>query len=116
MSMYLESVSAQSGTQIAEKLAKREKQNAQAMVEWSERLSPLEDRLAKLLKTIPPEIKNQGLSLTTLRCMLSGKWRGKCHPGELGLALRKLGYQRNRNWSKATSSFSALWYPEREEK
>jgi hypothetical protein len=84
--------------------------DAKATAEWSERLTPLEDRLAKLLTTIPPEIKNQGLSLPAIRNMLAGKWRGKCHPGELGIALRRLGYERRRNWSAGTQSFSALWF------
>jgi hypothetical protein len=77
---------------------------------WKERLTPLDARLDKLLSTIPDEIKDEGLSLTNLRTMLSGKWRGKCHPGELGNALRKLGYQRKRNWSKGTQSFNSLWF------
>jgi hypothetical protein len=25
-------------------------------------------------------------------------WRGNCHPGELGMALRKLGFKRERRW------------------
>jgi hypothetical protein len=83
---------------------------------WRERMTPLEMRVSKLLTSIPAEIQNQGLSLTTLRSMLAGKWRGKCHPGELGQALRKLGYQRRRNWSKANSSFGALWFPASGEK
>lgn len=77
---------------------------------WKERLTPLEERLAKLLSSIPNEIKDEGLSLSKLRLMLSGKWRGKCHPGELGISLRKLGYQRKRNWSNSTQSFNALWF------
>lgn len=86
-----------------------EQQTAEAEI-WRERLTPLEDRLAKLLTTIPPEIKNQGLSLPAIRNMLAGKWRGKCHPGELGIALRRLGYERRRNWSQGSQSFRALWF------
>jgi|GEM_PF-1174219 hypothetical protein len=85
--------------------------DAKATAEWTERLTPLEDRLAKLLANIPAEIKSQGLSLPAIRNMLAGKWRGKCHPGELGIALRRLGYNRKRNWYGKTQSFSALWFP-----
>ena len=84
--------------------------DAKATAEWTERLTPLEDRLAKLLATMPTEIKSQGLSLPAIRTMLAGKWRGKCHPGELGMALRRLGYERRRNWSDGIQSFCALWY------
>lgn len=86
--------------------------SAAATAKWTERLTPLEDRLTKLLATIPPEIKNQGLSLPAIRNMIAGKWRGKCHPGELGIALRKLGYKRRRNWSSGSGSFRALWFLE----
>lgn len=86
------------------------KQNVVESAKWIERLTPLEDRLNKLLATIPPEIKSQGLSLPAIRNLLAGKWRGRCHPGELGIALRKLGYQRRRNWSGGAKSFSALWF------
>ena len=84
--------------------------DVKATAEWTERLTPLEDRLAKLLANIPAEIKSQGLSLPAIRNMLAGKWRGKCHPGELGIALRRLGYERRRNWNDGSQSFCALWY------
>lgn len=110
MTTYLEQVRVQSEAQIANKSAERETGNHQVVADWAERLTPLEDRLAKLLATIPPEIKSQGLSLPAIRNMLAGKWRGKCHPGELGIALRRLGYERRRNWAAGKQSFSALWF------
>ncbi len=110
MITYIEHVQSISA---AHQAAAAESRAAEAQV-WRERMTPLETRVSKLLTTIPREIRDQGLSLTTLRSMLAGKWRGKCHPGELGQTLRKLGYQRRRNWSQATSSFSALWFPTKE--
>ena len=73
-----------------------------------ERLTPLEDRLAKLLATIPAEVQCEGLSLHALQASLKGRWRGSCHPGELGAALRKLGYRRSRRWYDK-EGFRALW-------
>jgi len=49
-----------------------------------DRLTPLETRLEKLLSTIPIEVQREGLSLNTLQASLRGRWRGTCHPGELG--------------------------------
>jgi hypothetical protein len=112
MSTYLETVRQQSEIQVANKLEERDIIKTKVKTEWAERLSPLEDRLSKLLANIPSDIKDQGLSLTALRGMLAGKWRGRCHPGDLGVALRKLGYQRRRKWSDGTHSFSALWFPQ----
>ena len=110
MNTYLDFVRAQNEAQISNKLATLEGRNQQAQAEWRERLTPLEERLAKLLATLPAGIKGQGLSLSVMQGMLAGKWRGKCHPGELGVALRKLGYQRKRTWSNTNNSFSALWF------
>lgn len=110
MATYLETTRARSeGLQCVKTFTDRVANEA-SIAQWSERLTPLEERLAKLLATIPSEIKSQGLSLLAIRNLLAGKWRGKCHPGELGVALRKLGYQRRRNWSNGTQSFSALWF------
>jgi hypothetical protein len=113
MNTYMDSVRAQCEANIANKLANREASKQQTEAEWRERLTPLEERLAKLLATIPPEIKSQGISLPVIRTMLAGKWRGKCHPGELGIALRRLGYERRRNWATGSESFSALWFPQK---
>jgi hypothetical protein len=63
------------------------------------RLTPLQDRLARLLATISVEMQREGLSLSTLRASLRGRWRGNRHPGELGTALRKLGFKRERRWN-----------------
>src|SRR5436305_13492684 len=69
--------------------------------EARERLTPLEDRVARLLDTIPVELQSEGLSLCALQASLRGRWRGACHPGELGTALRKLGFTRRRGWHDA---------------
>lgn len=73
-----------------------------------ERFTPLEHRLARLLATIPEEIQREGLSLSVLQASLKGRWRGNCHPGELGAALRKLGFERRRNW-RLDGASPALW-------
>ena len=73
-----------------------------------ERLTPVEERLARLLATIPDELQREGLSLTSLQTSLRGRWRGNCHPGELGAALRKLGFTRQRRW-RGEGGFRALW-------
>jgi len=110
MSAYINALRASAQAEIAErnKIHEAEKQVEQMAVR--ERLIPLELRLKKLLATIPVEIQAEGLALTTLQASLKGRWRGSCHPGELGTALRKLGYKRVRKWS-GEAEFRALWYP-----
>ena len=78
---------------------------------WRDRLTPLETRLAKILTEIPPEIQAEGLALQALQTFLKGRWRGCAHPGELGAALRHLGWSRTRLWRGDEVGFRALWYP-----
>lgn len=78
------------------------------IAETRTRLTPLEDRLARLLSTIPEQIQREGLSLPAIQAGLQGRWRGNCHPGELGSALRRLGFVRVRNW-RGDSGYRAVW-------
>jgi len=110
LSTYLESVRALSEAQSKAKAIADQQAAREATSRWSERLTPLEERLRRLLSQMPKEMVAQGLSLDELRRLLSGKWRGNCHPGELGAALRKLGFVRCRNWSDHEGGFRALWY------
>ena len=74
-----------------------------------DRLTPLEERLARLLTTIPAEVLRDGVALSALQARLKGRGRGSCHPGELGAALRKAGFVRERKWSD-DDGFRALWF------
>ena len=95
---------------VAEDAALAAKRNSQSIKDVHDRLAPLEHRLVRLLDTIPLELQRQGLSLMSLQISLRGRWRGSCHPGELGAALRKLGFQRRRQW-RSEAGFQALWFP-----
>jgi hypothetical protein len=75
-----------------------------------ERLTPLDDRLAWLLATIPVEVQREGLSLPALQVQLRGRGHDRCHIGELGGALRRAGFERRRNWHKNADGFRALWH------
>ena len=90
-----------------EQARRNEKARAEAMGP-RERLTPLDERLTRLLTTIPMEVQREGLLLVALQAALRGRSRGKCHPGELGAALRKLGFERRRNW-RGKEGFRALW-------
>jgi hypothetical protein len=95
---------------IAIEQAQREEKKRVVTQAVRERLTPLEERLSRLLATIPCEIMREGLSMASLQASLRGRWRGNCHPGELGTALRKLGFTRQRRWHDE-GGFCALWYP-----
>src|ERR1039458_881591 len=98
MSAYIKRlVAAVAAQQAKDELARAEQARA-VTTAARERLTPLEERLARLLASIPPSVLAEGLSLTSLQTSLRGRWRGDCHPGELGTALRRRGYRRERRW------------------
>lgn len=104
MSAYLRGLNAQIAADSALQAEKREAACATAR----DRLTPLEDRLLQLLRGIPHELQQEGLALAALRQQLKGRWRGTCHPGELGAALRKIGFKRTRQW-RDDDGFRTLW-------
>jgi hypothetical protein len=63
---------------------------------------------SRVLATIPVDLQAEGLSLAGSQTSLRGRWRGNCHPGELGAALRKLGFTRHRRWH-GEDGFQAVW-------
>ena len=95
---------------VAEDAALAAKRNSQSIKDVRDRLTPLEERLGRLLRTIPLDVQSKGLSLVSLQSSLRGRRRGSCHPGELGVALRKLGFKRKRDW-KGEGGFHARWFP-----
>jgi hypothetical protein len=105
---YISQLNAAAEARRAENQARRD-QKARAEAEAARvRLTPLEDRLTRLLATIPEEVQREGLSLAALQTSLRGRSRGNCHPGELGAAMRRLGFERQRNWS-GVDGFRAIW-------
>ena len=83
---------------------------AQAAAERDPRTS-LDDRLKHLLGTIPPDVQDEGLSIVAVQVMLRprGSEHSCCTAGQLGDALRRLGFVRERRWRDGRSSFRALW-------
>jgi len=107
MSAYINQLRRQCEAEVAEQAKIRK---TEQLLAARDRLTSLDSRLTKLLATIPVEIQAEGLALTTLQASLRGRWRGSCHPGELGSALRKLGFKRVRKWSANNDGFKALWF------
>lgn len=74
-------------------------------------LAPLDARLQRVLDQIPQSTQLEGLSLLDLQVRLRGRKGGLPHIGELGAAMRRLGWQRRRRWSDHDAAFAAKWYP-----
>ena len=105
---YLSQLEAAAEARRAKYQAERE-EKARAEAEAARvRLTPIEERLTRLLTTIPIDVQREGLSLASLQASLRGRSRGNCHPGELGAALRRLGFLRRRDW-RGADGFRAIW-------
>ncbi len=108
MSAYIEKVKASGDTRKAKCIV--DEDAARTASSWQESHRPLKDRLADLLSTIPQEVKATGLSLTQLQVQLRGRKASKAHPGDIGTALRQLGYRRVRVWKQTDAEgFGAIW-------
>jgi hypothetical protein len=76
-----------------------------------DRRTSLDGKLERLLDTISPETQAAGLSIIELQVLLRprGSERSCATAGQLGDALRRLGFVRERRWRDGRSSFRALW-------
>lgn len=110
-SAYVRSLMESVEAKNAKYQAEREEQARIEAQATREKLVPLNVRLKRLLDTIVPEVKADGIALETLRKMLRGaKGRG-AHSGAIGDELRRMGWRRVRRWGKSENGFRALWFP-----
>ena len=72
------------------------------------RMTPLIDRLRKLIEEVPREVQAAGIPLRLLQEGLKGRVQGLAYPGELAACLRELGWFKRR-FVRETSNF--LWFP-----
>lgn len=68
-------------------------------------------QVREVLDALTPAQRLEGVSLSELQTNFSGRQRGYCHPGELGSALRTLGWKRWRKWNTMGEAFPARWFP-----
>lgn len=80
--------------------------------DYRARMVPLTIRLTRLLETIPDVVKTEGMSLEHLRQRLTGRTQPTARAGDVGTALRQLGWRPRRNWkTRSTTGVPALWFP-----
>ena len=108
MSAYIAGLRAAAERASAEAQQIRDQQHRAEIDAARLRLTPLEDRLARLLATIPIGLQREGLALESLQVQLRGRKGGVAHCGEIGAALRQLGFERRRSW-RGSEGFRAVW-------
>lgn len=89
--------------------AKRHAERAQTVAEPE--LTPLVDRLQRLIAALPPEVRQRPQSLEFFAQRLRGRNRPTPQRGELGRCLTQIGFTRTRQWRKDGNGFRALWHP-----
>jgi hypothetical protein len=62
---------------------------------------PLQVQIEELMRTLPAAQRDRPWSIDELVCRLEGKYRDRPHPADVGRALRRLGWERVRDWSNA---------------
>jgi hypothetical protein len=73
---------------------------------------PLRVKLDRIIRELPPERAQAGLSIQFFAEQISPRWRGKCaNPRDIGIALRAMGWTRVRRWRADLGGFRALWFP-----
>jgi hypothetical protein len=74
-------------------------------------LSPVGERLRRLLDGIPETEQACGLRFEDLRRRLAGKYGRTARHDEVADALRALGWARVRDWRDVDGGFRSAWFP-----
>lgn len=62
---------------------------------------PLTEQISELMNTLPPALRNRPWTVAELALRLKGKYRSHPSAGDVGQALRALGWVNRRDWSKS---------------
>ena len=107
----MKSYLAELNAHVEEQHAVTQAQNQAKAEAARDRRASLDVHLQHLLGAIPIEVQREGLAIVAVQTMLRprGSTRSICTAGQLGDALRRLGFVRERRWRDGRSSFRALW-------
>ena len=62
--------------------------------------TPLTDQIEALMRSLPPAQRNRPWTMEELVTRLCGRYNARPCAGEIGIALRRLGWTRIRDWSQ----------------
>ncbi len=91
-------------------------QKAQHEIETHKQLAqlrkakPLDQQITELMRSLPPAMQSRGWLMAELLPRLTGKFRDRPHAKEVGEALRRLGWQRQRWWTNGYYG-ERVWIP-----
>ena len=70
----------------------------------------LDDQITELMRTLPPQMRNRPWSMQELVQRLTGKYRDRPHGQQIGSALRRLGWLRERRYGPGYDGVR-VWLP-----
>lgn len=101
MQRYIDQLRAQTEEQRRVRDLEREadaKAKLAASIQTIKRTKPLEEQIMELMRTLPPQLRDRPWSMADLVQRLSGKYRDRPHAQQIGDALRRLGWHRERRY------------------
>jgi transposase len=98
------------GAYLLQLRAQAEAQNNHQTTRGNKRVKPLDQQITELMNTLPAQLRNRPWSMAELVQRLTGKYRARPHPQQVGDALRRLGWKRERRWGKGFDGVR-VWVP-----
>jgi hypothetical protein len=80
------------------------------VLQLQRRAKPLNEQIVELMRTLPPQLRDRPWSIAELVNRLQGKYRDRPHTQHIGIALRQLGWRRERRWGQGFDG-ARVWIP-----
>jgi hypothetical protein len=82
----------------------------QKVVPAAKSVKPLQQQITELMRSLPPQQRDRAWSMAELVQRLEGKYRARPHSQEVGQALQKLGWLKERRWARGWDG-ARVWLP-----
>jgi hypothetical protein len=99
---YIERVHAQVVEQQRQKAIQREEAamaKPPCTTQHAKRAKPLDDQIVELMRTLPSQLRDRPWSMAELVQRLSGKYRDRPHGQQVGEALLRQGWKKERRYA-----------------
>jgi hypothetical protein len=73
-------------------------------------VKPIDVQIVELMLTLPPQLRDRPWSMAELVTRLTGKYRDRPHPQNVGDALRRLGWRKERRYGQGYDG-ARVWLP-----
>ena len=94
----------------AEELNNKIQVKNEAKSDSPRQLTPMTKQISELMQSTPPKLLDRPWSMAELVARLEGKYRDRPHAQNVGDALRKLGWKRDRYWGNGYNG-ARVWLP-----